>query len=286
MYERVALDLARIGPSVEPALTIALRDRNADVRLASLLALRHFEQLPSAAISNIVALLQDSKCEIRVEAAVLLTRLHRDELSVLPILGQALTPKSRPPQVSPHARVHAVEAFGRLETRHAEFACRHLTDAVEDPESSVRVAACEALWGINHDDAVVPQLCEELDAALRFHAPNDLARAIAIIDLLGKIGATPKLSGAALLERLAPHLSRSGVLAPYSTRVVTALRRIDPEVKLEVGVQEPMWLVREPVTIKVGEGHWVFENKVVELDPAPSAVGGEVHDQPNRSDPQ
>jgi hypothetical protein len=280
LYERVAAELDRLGSSVAPMLITALWIANADVRLASLLALRHFDPSSTAAVSNIVGLLQDTNCEIRVEAAVIVTRLRPEEVSALPVLGQALTPKRGPPKVSLHARLHAVEAFGRLDARHADLACRHLTDGREDPESSVRVAACEALWRINHDDSVVPQLCQQLATALRFLEPNDVTKSITITELLGKIGPTPNLTGAALLQMLAPHLSWGGGLSPYSARLVNAVRRIDQEVSLDLDVQEPRWLVRAPVTVQVGKGYWVFENREVELDPVPGAASRKVHDRP------
>ena len=125
-----------------PALTMALKDPNADVRLGAAIQLRSLGSKAMEAAPTLKETLSDPNLQVRVWSALALAKIAPSETAVIPGLTEALKEKS----VS--ARHGAVLALGLLGIDHPEVktAVPTLLELHNsDPEEEIRKAATAAL---------------------------------------------------------------------------------------------------------------------------------------------
>lgn len=87
--------LAKVGPSVIPALVQLVHDDDEQIRLRAIRCLRRMGTAAAPAASQLRAALQDSDERVRIEAAGALLPIADDPSDILPVLVDGLTSRER-----------------------------------------------------------------------------------------------------------------------------------------------------------------------------------------------
>ncbi|MBW3635684.1 MAG: HEAT repeat domain-containing protein [Armatimonadetes bacterium] len=172
----VASALVDIGAESVPALTIALRHHNHNVRMWVAEALGSLKD--KGAVNALILALKDENVRVRRYAALALGEIGDPKAakSLQTLLTDSV-------QDVRYSAVKAVADIG------GKASLQPLTTALHDPDWVVRLAAAKGLGQLN-DKAAVPALCEALkdsEWSVRYHAAlslGDLSDLSAVIPLI------------------------------------------------------------------------------------------------------
>jgi HEAT repeat protein len=215
---RVALGLGLVRHSqdtVVPVLLAALRDREPSVQVAAAQAIQHLRERAEPALPELKRRLAVASGLLRVELATAIARVQRlpPPPEVIPALVQALKEKDVEVRrraafaLANFALVHAcrrkpaVEALAEYKPLDFAPGVDALAETLADPRRSVRLAALDALWQMDHHNT--ERSVKALQEALK--DPDTDVRASAA-GALGKSGplakrAAPALTAAARGDR-------------------------------------------------------------------------------------
>ncbi len=220
----VAAILAEYGTPAVPSLILALKRREASVRLGAAEALFGIRPRAVDAIPALIDLLKDDVPEVRRQAATSLQVVGRSSDKPIAPLSAALKDKDD------GMRGTAAWALGHL-GRRAAPAVPNLIAAMKDNEKDVRDEAIVALGDIGPPaKAAVPALVEALENQKVDYDRYQIAVA------LGSIGPAAKEAVPALLEMLR-HDDAVGLARRFSNpqyAAIVALRTIGPDAKAAV----------------------------------------------------
>jgi HEAT repeat protein len=153
-----------------PDLTIALRDRNSDVRAVAAHALGSMGEEASSAIPGLIRLLRDSDGMVREEAVGALVNMGSRRRQAVQGLVAALKLKNPQPEHGSmfgdeymvfRPREAAAELLGNIGPV-AHLAVPELTRMLSDSNALAQVQAAIALWRITGTTSIVDRLIAEL----------------------------------------------------------------------------------------------------------------------------
>lgn len=228
-----------LGPSAPPQqLGGLLSDRNPEIRLATLWALMGEPKATQLPLSAVDHLLHDSQADVRASAALLLGRLAADRSEIVPLLAEALRGRSVRPFIVTNVKVAAPDIFARLGPA-ARTTVPDLRKLLQEPEVFVRVPAAIALWHIDRDTNVIPNLVLDLRRASTNRSPEDAWVCDRILSAISDIGPPAEPVGPVIRDLLEhpkrswPGFHRTNLVA----KARQALRKVYPEVGLEEKIE-------------------------------------------------
>ncbi len=199
------LALDRIGVAAKPLLLAAIDDKDPQVRGLATLALLQIKPVKSGTVLKIAALLKDPNALVRRNAVVVLGKMgstakivlpdliatFNDESalvresagSALPSVGEAAVPALIAALTDKASRIRVGAAYALGGLKSAEAVAPLGRTLVEDPESSVRVAAVSALRTMG--EAARPAM-PQLVTALKDENPKVRERAEYVLVNLGQ----------------------------------------------------------------------------------------------------
>lgn len=232
----VVTAIGALGPDTVPALIVALRDRNADVRATAAWSLASLGPPARAAVPALVGALADPNALVRLHAAGALGNMQSAAVPAVPALIGALKDDELGPGPGrvTYVRGWAASALGKIGPP-ARAAVPALTELLHDPSSFHRVQAAIALWRIDREvAATLPVLLEALEQ-------RGESSKWAVIEVLGEMGARAQAAVPALSKLVvASEAGNARAFADFDpTQAREALRKIDPQAENEVPAERP-----------------------------------------------